>query len=282
MSEFAIITDSLASIPQQLLDEYGIQVLPQILIWEGETLLDGVDITPTEFYHRLSSAKEMPTTSQVTVGAFKDVFEPLVEQGTPILAILVSSELSGTVQSAETAKEMFPGATIEIVDSRSVSMAMGYQVLAAARAAAEGQSLDQVAAIARKGSEHTGVLFAVDTLEFLHRGGRIGGASRLLGTALNLKPVLELRDGRVEATEKVRTKSKALARVLDLVAQRIAGAENVRLAVLHANAQEGAKAMLEAAVARCHPVESVMTDVSPVLGAHAGPGTVGLAYCTGL
>ncbi|MGD8760216.1 MAG: DegV family protein, partial [Anaerolineales bacterium] len=268
--------------PQQLLDEYGIQVLPQILIWEGETLLDGVDITPTEFYHRLSSAKEMPTTSQVTVGAFKDVFEPLVEQGTPILAILVSSELSGTVQSAETAKEMFPGATIEIVDSRSVSMAMGYQVLAAARAAAEGQSLDQVAAIARKGSEHTGVLFAVDTLEFLHRGGRIGGASRLLGTALNLKPVLELRDGRVEATEKVRTKSKALARVLDLVAQRIAGAENVRLAVLHANAQEGAKAMLEAAVARCHPVESVMTDVSPVLGAHAGPGTVGLAYCTGL
>jgi DegV family protein with EDD domain len=282
MSKIAIITDSLASIPQQLLDQYGIQVLPQILIWEGETLLDGVDITPTEFYHRLSTAKEMPTTSQVTVGAFKDVFEPLVERGTPILAILVSSQLSGTVQSAETAKEMFPGATIEIVDSRSVSMAMGYQVLAAARAAAEGQSLEQVVAIARTGSEHTGVLFAVDTLEFLHRGGRIGGASRLLGTALNLKPVLELCEGRVEATEKVRTKSKALARVLDLVAERIDGAENVRLAVLHANAHEGAKAMLEAAVARCHPVESVLTDVSPVLGTHAGPGTVGLAYCTGL
>ncbi|MGD2253502.1 MAG: DegV family protein [Anaerolineales bacterium] len=282
MSEIAIITDSLASIPQQLLGQYGIHVLPQILIWEGETLLDGVDITPTEFYHRLSSAKEMPTTSQVTVGAFKDIFEPLVERGTPILAILVSSQLSGTVQSAVTAKEMFPGATIEIVDSRSVSMAMGYQVLAAARAAAEGQSLEQVVAIAHQGSEHTGVLFAVDTLEFLHRGGRIGGASRLLGTALNLKPVLELRDGRVEATEKVRTKSKALARVLDLVEERIAGADNVRLAVLHANAQEGANAMLEAAVVRCHPVESIMTDVSPVLGTHAGPGTVGLAYCTGM
>jgi DegV family protein with EDD domain len=278
MSNTAIITDSLASIPPDLLKKYNIETALQILIWGEETLLDGVDITAKQFYERLATADVMPTTSQATVGAFVKLFDPHVAKGTPILAILVSDELSGTIQSAETAKGEFPDATIEIVDSKAVSMAQGYQVLAAARAASEGKSFDEVVELARRAADHVGVLFVVDTLEFLHRGGRIGGAKKLLGTALSLKPVLQLQNGAVEPLENVRTKSKAKARILDLVEERLDGKSRVRLAALHANAEDEAQALLESMLQRCDAVETHMTLVSPVIGTHAGPGTVGIAY----
>ncbi len=279
MSEIAIITDTLASIPPGLLKKYSIETALQILIWGEETLLDGVDITAQEFYERLATADVMPTTSQATVGSFVKLFEPHVAKGTPILTIVVSDELSGTIQSAETAKAEFPDATIEIVDSKAVSMAQGYQVLAAARAAADGKPFDEVVKLARGASNNIGVLFVVDTLEFLHRGGRIGGAKKLLGTALSLKPVLQLQNGRVEPLENVRTKSKAKARIIDLVEERLRGKEKIRLAALHANAEDEAAELLEAMQQRCDAVETHMTLVSPVIGTHAGPGTVGIAYC---
>ncbi len=282
MSDIAIITDSLASIPDDLLKEYGIEVALQILIWGEETFLDGVDITAQQFYERLATADVMPSTSQATAVNFVKLFEPHVAKGTPILAILVSDVLSGTIQSAEQAKSNFPDAVIEIVDSRAVSMAQGYQVLAAARAAADGMPFDEVVKLARRAPDHVGVLFVVDTLEFLHRGGRIGGAKRLLGTALSLKPVLQLENGAVEPLENVRTKSKAKARILDLVEERIAGKDKIRLAGLHANAEDEAKELLEAMTKRCDAVETHMTAVSPVVGTHAGPGTVAMAYCYGL
>lgn len=282
MSDIAIITDSLASIPDNLLKKYGIEIALQILIWGEETLLDGVDITAQQFYERLATADVMPSTSQATVGTFIKLFEPHVAKGTPILAILVSDALSGTIQSAQTAKINFPEAVIEIVDTKGVSMAQGYQVLAAARAAADGKSFDEVVKLAQGAVDHTGVLFVVDTLEFLHRGGRIGGAKKLLGTALSLKPVLQLDDGRVEPLENVRTKSKAKKRILDLVEERLAGKDKIRISALHANAEDEALALLEAMKQRVDIIESHLSPVSPVIGTHAGPGTVGLAYSFGL
>jgi DegV family protein with EDD domain len=282
MSEIAIITDTLASIPPDLLKKYDIETALQILIWGEETLLDGVDITAQQFYERLATSDVIPTTSQATAGSFVKLFEPHVAKGTPILAIVVSDELSGTIQSAQTAKSEFPDATIEIVDSKAVSMAQGYQVLAAARAAAEGKSFDEVVKLARRAVNSVGVLFVVDTLEFLHRGGRIGGAKKLLGTALSLKPVLQLQNGAVEPLENVRTKSKAKARIVDLVEERLRGKDKIRLAALHANAEDEAAELLESMQQRCDAVETHMTLVSPVIGTHAGPGTVGLAYSFGL
>lgn len=279
MSEIAIITDTLASIPPDLLKKYDIETALQILIWGEETLLDGVDITAQQFYERLATSDVIPTTSQATAGSFVKLFEPHVAKGTPILAIVVSDELSGTIQSAQTAKSEFPDATIEIVDSKAVSMAQGYQVLAAARAAAEGKSFDEVVKLARRAVNSVGVLFVVDTLEFLHRGGRIGGAKKLLGTALSLKPVLQLQNGAVEPLENVRTKSKAKARIVDLVEERLRGKDKIRLAALHANAEDEAAELLESMQQRCDAVETHMTLVSPVIGTHAGPGTVGIAYC---
>lgn len=279
MQPISIVTDSTAYIPDNLLMEYNIKVAPQVLIWDDATMLDGVDISPTQFYERLKTSETMPTTSQATIASFKEIFEPLVAEGHEILAILVSDKLSGTIQSAVQAKGLLPDARIEIVNSESTAMALGFQVLAVARAAREGKSLDELAKLAKETVNRSGVVFAVATLEFLHRGGRIGGASRLLGTALSLKPILELRDGVIEPVERVRTKSKAHARLLDILDERVAGRTPVRLAALHSVAEMDAREMLEKASARLSPVESFVTDLSPVVGAHVGPGLVGMAYC---
>lgn len=278
MSKVAIVTDSTAYIPQNLVEEYHISVAPQILIWAEETFEDGVDIQPDEFYERLQTAKVMPTSSQVTVASFHKIFSKLAGEGYDILAILLSDQLSGTIDSATQAKESFPNANIEIVDSETVAMALGFQVLAAARLASQGEDLTQCKELAIKAKGHTGVIFAVDTLEFLHRGGRIGGGSRFLGAALNIKPILEVTGGRVESVERVRTRKKSLQRILDMVQERVSGSELVRLATLHANVPDEAKDLLEQANSRIQPVESIFSTISPVVGTHAGPGTIGLAY----
>lgn len=284
MSEVAIVTDSTAYLPDELVKQYAISVTPQILIWGEETYQDGVDIQPNEFYQKLKNAKVMPTTSQVAIVTMKATFIDLLEQGKDVLGIFISSKLSGTIQSADQAKLMLSKAAdkIEIVDSNSTAMAMGFQVLAAAKAGMEGASLAECKQIAEEARKHTGVYFVVDTLEFLRRGGRIGGAQALLGSALNIKPILELSDGRIEPIEKVRTKRKAINRMVDLVIERTAGREPVRLATLHANAELEAKSALNAAVKEIQPVEQVFASVSPVIGTHAGPGTVGLAYMGGM
>jgi DegV family protein with EDD domain len=284
MSKTAIVTDSTAWIPREFIDQYNITVAPQVLIWGEETLNDGVDIQPQEFYARIKTAKVMPTTSQVPIVTMQNIFEGLLDKGFDVLGIFISSKLSGTVQSAIQGREALSQGRdkVHVVDSNTTAMAMGFQVLAAARAAADGASAVDAKAVAEKARDRTGVYFAVETLEFLHRGGRIGGAARLIGTALNMKPVLAVLDGRVEAVERIRTKGKALDRVLELVAEKTKGQSPIRLASLHANAPDEARSLLDRAAKELGAVESIFTEVSPVIGNHAGPGTVGLAYMFGV
>lgn len=283
MPKIALLTDSTGSMPKDLTDKYNIIVLPQILIWGDETFLDGVNITPNEFYSRLKKASVMPSTSQVTVATFLEVYQDLLKQDYQILSILLSSKLSGTINSAIQAKAMLPAeAPVEIIDSNSTAMAMGFHLLTVARAIKQGATLPECVELAKKAAQHTGVFFAVDTLEFLHRGGRIGGASRFLGTALNIKPILELRDGKIEAVERVRTRRKSLKRIVELVIDQIGTRKPVRLASLHANAPEDAHIVLEEASAKLNPIESYSSEVSPVIGANVGPGVVGLVYLAGM
>jgi DegV family protein with EDD domain len=283
MSKIALVTDSTCSIPIELIEKYNITVAPQVLIWGQETLEDGIDITPSEFYNRLKKTSVMPTTSQVTVGKFLEIYKNLLDQDCQILSILISSKLSGTVNSAVQAKAMLPAeAPVEIVDSNSTAMAMGFHVLTVARAIEQGASLPECVELTQKASLHTGVYFAVDTLEFLHRNGRIGGAKRFLGTALNIKPILELQDGKVEAAEQVRTRSKSLSRIVELVEKQIGGRTPVRLASLHANSAEDARIVLEEATRKFKPIESIFSEVGPVIGANTGPGVVGLVYMAGM
>ena len=284
MSKIAVVTDSTTYLPSELVKKHNISIAPQVLIWSDRTYKDGVDIKSEEFFTKLKTAKVMPTTSQVSVVSFQEIFQDLVNKGFEVLAILVSSKLSGTIQSANQAKELMgsAGEKVHIVDSQSVAMALGFQALAVARAIEGGASLQEAIALGEKSHEYTGVYFAVDTLEFLHRGGRIGGAQRFLGTMLNMKPILAIHDGRVEGIERIRTKSKAHDRVLELVVEKTKGKSPIRLATLHANAAEDARALLARAEKELNPTESIFTEVSPTVGTHAGPGTVGLAFMAGM
>jgi DegV family protein with EDD domain len=284
MSKIAVVTDSTTYLPEKYLKKYNIIVAPQILIWGKETYQDGVDIFPDEFYKRLKNTKVMPSTSQATPSTFLKIFSDLLGQDYQVIAILISNVLSGTIASAVQAVDMIPNAKdrVVIVDSESTSMAMGFQVLEVAKAVEGGASLDECRQLAEKAREHTGVVFAVETLEFLHRGGRIGSATRYLGTAINIKPILELRDGKIEPIERIRTRSKSLFRLVELVENRINNRTPVRLAVLHANSEEDAKLVLNEASKRIHPIDTVLVGVSPVIGTHAGPGTVGIAYMAGM
>ena len=284
MNKVAIVTDSTAYIPGDLLEKYAIKVIPLTIIWEDETFLDGIDIHPDDFYKRLSIAKVMPTTSQVTVMTMQSSFQKLLDQGFNVLGIFISSKFSGTVESALQARDNLPEAAgkISIVDSLTTTMAMGWPVITAARAAQAGESLESCHRIAEDARDHSGVLFVVETLEYLRRGGRIGGAQALLGAALNIKPVLEMRNGQIESVEKVRTKGKALERMLELTIERISDRVPVRLASVHANAEGEALTVLEAARARLNPIETLCCPLSPVVGTHAGPGTVALTYMAGV
>jgi DegV family protein with EDD domain len=282
MPRVAIITDSTVNLPENIVQANSLTVLPQVLIWNGETYEDGVDISPSEFYERLKDAKQMPSTSQVTPKSFLGAYKKLLEEDHEILSILIAEKLSGTIPSAVQAKESFPGAPIEIVDSWTTSLAMGFVVLAVAEAAKKGASLQECKALAEEARQLVGVVFAVDTLEFLHRGGRIGGGSRFLGTALNIKPILEVVDGRVEAVERVRTRSKSLTRLVELAQERVNGRKPLRLASLHANASDDALELLSQASNTMDSVQTILSEVSPVIGTHAGPGVVGLAWMAGM
>ena len=282
MAKVAVVTDSTATIPKDIMEQYPLWEVPQVLIFGEEMLEDRVDIQPNEFYERLEIDPPHPTTSQVTPASFNKIYDQLLGEGYDILAVLVSPKLSGTIKSANQAKENFPGAAIEVFDSESVAMGLGWQALMAARAAKDGASLAECKEVVEKAKPMTGVVFVADTLEYLHRGGRIGTGAKYLGTALQTKPIFEVRDGMLEALERVRTRKKSLARVIRLVEERINGRTPLHLAALHAKAEEDARWLLDVGCAHLHPDEKIYSEVSPVVGTHGGPGVVGLAFLAGM
>ncbi len=277
-SRIAVVTDSTCDLPRDLAKEYNIHIVPQVLIMGTKTWRDGVNIDPPTFYALLQTSSDFPASSQPSVPDFMEVFSRLAKDYDGIAAILVSDELSGTLNSARMAKESLPGVPIEIVDTRSVSMQLGFIVLAAARAAAAGADLQTVTDTARAMIGHASVYFVVDTLEYLHRGGRIGAASRLFGTALNLKPLLAIKDGIVQPVTKVRSRRKALGTLVQLLDEELAGKERIQMSVLHVAAPEEADRLAEQLAARYQPAEVIHAECGPVVGTHAGPGTLGVAF----
>ncbi len=284
MSKVAIVTDSTAYLPKNLTDQYAIHVIPLTIIWDDKPFLDGVEILPEDFYKRLATSKSMPTTSQVTIAEMEKTFRELLDQDNDILGIFLSSKLSGTIQSAIQARGMLPKAAqkIAIVDSLSTTMAMGWPVLTAARAAKAGEGLEACRKAVENARDHSGVMFVVETLEFLHRGGRIGGAQALLGSALNIKPLLQMHEGQIEPVEKIRTKSKATERMVEIVVEKIQNNPPIRIATAHANAEAEAQQVLEKMKGLVQPIETLCCPLSPVIGTHAGPGTVALTYMAGV
>jgi DegV family protein with EDD domain len=265
-------------LPADLVRQYQIHVIPQNLIWDNRTLKDGVDINTTQFYQRLQQATSMPSTSQPSAGEFHEFFSRIAEDSESIVACLVSEKLSGTLASAYAARQMMGDYPLEIVDSKSASIGLGFIALAAARAIADGKGPAEAAAVARSLVDRMRLIFVVDTLEFLHRGGRIGGAQKLLGSLLSMKPVLQLEDGRIEPLARIRTKGKAVDHMLSVAEAAIGGRTGVHIGVLHAAAPEEAATLAQEATVRFKPDELIVSELASVIGANVGPGTVGMAF----
>lgn len=281
MKKVAIVTDSSTYLPQDLAEDLGLHVVPLTLHWDDKSYRDGVDIQAEEFYEKLSTSNSIPTTSQTPVNVFEQLFEKLLDQDFAVFAMLISSGISGTVESAMQAQKNFPGAPLEVMDSQLVSMALGFLVLRVARAAKDGASLEECVALANETTPKIGVYFTVDTLKYLAKGGRINTASRLLGAALDIKPIMEIREGKIELVESVRSRRKSMQRMLEMVDRDIAGREPVRISTFHAAAEEDCERLMQEAIARFYPIETITTYVSPVVGSHTGPGTLSIAYLAG-
>lgn len=281
MNPVIILSDSTAYLPADLVAAYPIRVLPLYLNWDGKTYRDGIDIGAEEFYHRLSHAATLPTTSQIPAGDFEVALNGLLAEGYDVLMLPISSGISSTYATAASVVLNYPSDRVALIDTKLVSMALGFQVLAAARKAAAGATLAECKRAAEQAYGEIGVYFTVDTLKYLAAGGRINSAKRLLGSALKVKPMLEIRDGKIELVESVLSRRRAIERLLHLVETGIGGRKPVRISVFHAMARPLAEELMHKCKERFNPIELILSEVSPAIGAHVGPGTLSIAYQAG-
>jgi len=271
-----IVTDSTAYLLPETIAKYDIRVVPLKVIFGAEVYSEGVDITNEEFYRRLAKSSTLPTTSQPPVSDFIQVYTELASSGHPILSIHVSGKLSGTINSALAARNALPQAQIEIVDSQSI--AMGLLIPRAAEAAEDGQTLSQIKALIEKLITRMNIVAVLDTLKYLWKGGRIGGARALVGTLLRIKPILTFEAGEVKVLAKTRTRTRTMEYMLKLMETRVEGNTSIHAAVVHAQAFESAMALKKEVQAHFNCAELYLIELGPVLGTHIGPGTLGLAF----
>jgi DegV family protein with EDD domain len=269
----AIVTDSTADLPPELTKARGITVVPLTLNFDGKSLLDGVDIQPDEFYRRLHSVTTHPTTSQPSPGRFAEVYKSLLTDHDAVVSIHISQKLSGTYESARQAAGMTDPQRVRVIDSELVSMSLGLITLAASSLAAGGADSAAIEAKVVDMRSSIQTYFSVATLEFLRRGGRIGRASALLGSVLQVKPVLCIRDGLVTPLERVRTFERALNRVVELTREVDRG-HGVCVIVGHADAEADAERIGRELDSIADTL--MIQPLGPVVGAHAGPGVVGV------
>lgn len=275
MPNVRIVTDSASDLPADLARQHGISVVPLTVRFGDEELADGVDLTPSDFWARCRRSPTLPETSAPSPGQFEEVFRAAEREGYDgALCITLSSQLSATFQAAQVAAQAVGDAfPVRVVDSRSVSMAEGLICLGAAQTAESGKDVDELVAEVDRLAARTRLVAALDTLENLRKGGRVGGAAALVGSVLSIKPVIEVRDGRVEPESKQRTRARALRHLADKVRDQPVE----RMAVVHGNAPD-----LDAFIDMLGPSHSrdriIVADIGAVIGTHAGPGAIGVAF----
>ncbi len=282
MSTIAIVTDSTSDLDPAVAAEQHITLVPAHVRFGDVDYKDGVDITGEQFYAMLTEARDLPQTSQPSVGEFAEVYERLAQDHEHIVSLHVSGKLSGTMQSALTAAQQFEGESscqIHVVDTQSASIGLAYMAREAARLVGKGSEADQIVNHIKYVAGLMHLAFTPDTLEYLRRGGRLGAASHLLGSLLRIKPVLILEDGAIEALDKVRTRSRVVERMVRYV-ESVAGADATltHLGVMHANDPDFAAELQEAILGRVSAQSVLNGSIGPAIGTHAGPGAVGISF----
>jgi DegV family protein with EDD domain len=280
MSPVAVVTDSTSYLPQALVERHGIAVVPLYVVFGGDRTVPEVEITDyPAFFEELRTAEKLPTTSQPSVGDFTAVFEPLLADGGEVVSVHISGGLSGTPEAARQAKDALTrdgkgGERIEVVDSTTAAGGLGFMVLAAVKAASDGGSAAQVAAHVAEARKELRLWFAIDTLEFLKRGGRIGAASAWIGSTLRVKPILTV-ENEMTPVERVRTSTRMFERLLEY-AHGCAESGADAWSAQHINAPDQCGALVE----RCREIfgsePTIVSEIGPVLSAHTGPGLLGM------
>jgi DegV family protein with EDD domain len=273
-----IITDSTADLTKELALKFDIDIVPLTIHLGDKSWKDYYDTEPDQYYELLRKSSAFPTTSQPTPQDFINVYTPFVEKGEPILSVHLSSRLSGTFQSAMLARSQFPGAQIEVVDSLQASFALSMILLICAEKAKQGISLERIANLARQLGSQTETYFSVDSLEYLHRGGRIGKAQAFLGTLMKIKPLLKLVKGEVQPVEKIRTRDRLLNRFVELVEKATQQHAGLLMAVAESDNKEVMTVLLER-LEKILGVSMVFRGkIGGVITSHAGPGALGVAF----
>jgi DegV family protein with EDD domain len=278
MGNVAIVTESASNLPPELVEEFNIHVLPMTMVWENQVYRDGIDITPQEFYTRLRLENFAPTTTAIAPGELLELFKKLTGDYDEIVAILLSGDLTSSVEIAQMVHRMEPSLPIHVVDSRTAAMAQGFIVLEAARAAAAGAAVEEIVAHAEEMRGRVHLIAALETLKYLRRGGRISAAAALMGSMLQLKPIIGIPpgQGRVIPLARPRTWGRAIEEMLDSIAE-IVGSKPVHAAILQGDRDEAASRLAKDLRQRFDIRELYTSYLTPVMGVHAGP-VLGVAY----
>jgi len=279
VTRIAVVTDSVACIPPELVKRYDIHVAPVQIIWDRVTYRDGIDLSPEEFYARLRTAKELPTTSSGIQGEFLTIFEDLRGKVDGIVTIVLTGTLGAAYNTALNAAEMVSEVPVEVIDTKTVMMAQGFIVLEAAKVAASGGTMDEVARAARDMIPKVHMIWAMDTLEYLRKGGRVSLPQAILASWLNIKPVTLInKEGKVEPVARVRSRPKAQVKLLELMGERVTGKGDLHVAVMHGDVPGEADKLKKMVTGQFKCAELLTSEITPVIGTHTGPGTLGLAF----
>jgi DegV family protein with EDD domain len=279
MKKVKIVTDSTVDLSNEVLDEYGVEVVPLHFTIDGEAFIDRVTITPDEFMKKMKAAKELPKSSQPSVGEFLDVYDRLGEDGSEILSIHMSGELSGTVRSAQHAAAMSK-ANVTVVDSQYISCALGFQVLEAAQLAKEGKSTAAIVSRLQDVRRHTRLYVVLDTLENLVKGGRVGRGKALVGSLLNIKPIAALADGMYTPIANVRSYSQAIKYLTNQLISDIGDKTVRKVAIAHVDAFAFAERLKQSIIEAIGYQHVHIVQTTPVISIHTGAGAIGLMYYT--
>lgn len=273
-----IVADTTCGLPRDLLEQRGIPLIPQVVMFGGDSYHDDKELDTAAFLQKLKAARELPKTAAPEPTLYYSIFENAKKKRECVIVVAPSAKISGTVRSAQAAAQEFPGLDVRIVDSLSVSCNLGSLVLIADGMAKAGQCADEIVARLNDMISRGRLYFVVDTLEYLAKGGRIGGAKALLGELIQIKPILTIRDGQTEAFEQQRTRKRSLARLVEIVEEQCSKSMETRLAVLQVEAEGEACELAASLRSKMNVSEIPIYELPPAIVVHGGPKTMGVGF----